>query len=360
MNGLGRGSRVASGCETSVRSPPGCPPGAGLGVSSSPSFRPAVPLPRSFSRSAAVAVAAPASAPLDPADLRAGLDALRARGLRVEMPAEAAMLADDFAPHGYLAAPDADRAAELNALLRRDDLDAVFVVRGGYGVLRLLPDLDYEAARRHPKLIVGYSDITALHCALWTKAGLPGLSGPMVAPDWPHLDAESEVQFWRLAEGHAPVGIVGPGGEALEAVRPGRAEGVLLGGNLTMLCSLLGTPYLPDLRGAILYLEEVGEPPYRVDRLLAQLRLAGVLENLGGLVLGGFTGAEPPADRPSLSLDAVLAGYTAELPCPVARGLVYGHFRRKSTLPFGVRARLEADGDAATLTVLDPVSSPLR
>ena len=282
-----------------------------------------MPLPPALSRSAAVAVAAPASAPLTPADLRAGLAALRARGLRVEMPAEAAMLADDFAPHGYLAAPDAARLAELNGLLRRDDLDALFVVRGGYGVLRLLP----------------------------------GLSGPMVAPDWPHLDAESEAQFWRLAEGHAPVAITGPGGEALEAVRPGRAEGVLLGGNLTMLASLLGTPYLPDLHGAILYLEEVGEPPYRVDRLLAQLRLAGVLENLGGLVLGGFTGCEPPQDRPSLPLDAVLADYTAGLPFPVARGLVYGHFRRKSTLPFGVRARLEADAGTATLTVLDPVTA---
>jgi len=316
-----------------------------------------VPLPPALSRSAAVAVAAPASAPLTPADLRAGLAALRARGLRVEMPAEAAMLADDFAPHGYLAAPDAARLAELNGLLRRDELDALSVVRGGYGVRRRPPALDYGAARRHPKLVVGYSDVTALHCALYARAGLPGLSGPMVAPDWPHLDAESEAQFWRLAEGHAPVAITGPGGEALEAVRPGRAEGVLLGGNLTMLASLLGTPYLPDLHGAILYLEEVGEPPYRVDRLLAQLRLAGVLENLGGLVLGGFTGCEPPQDRPSLPLDAVLADYTAGLPFPVARGLVYGHFRRKSTLPFGVRARLEADAETATLTVLDPVTA---
>ncbi len=310
-----------------------------------------MPLPPSLVRTATVGIAAPASAPLAAADLEAGLDALRARGLRIEQPRAT------ITPHGYLAGTDAERADELNTLLRRDDLDAIFCVRGGYGVLRLLPDLDYDAARAHPKLIVGYSDITALHFALWAKAGLPGLSGPMIAPDWPHLDAESEAQFWRLAEGHAPVEIVGPGGEALVGVRRGVIEGTLLGGNLVMIASLLGTPYLPDLDGAILFLEEVGEPPYRIDRLFAQLKLAGVLERLGGLVLGGFTGADPPANRPSLSLDAVLDDYTADLPYPVARGLVYGHFRRKSTLPVGVRARLAVEGDAASLTVLDPVTA---
>src|SRR5690606_35697997 len=115
----------------------------------------------------------------------------------------------------------------------------------------------------------------------WAKARLPGLSGPMVAPDWPKLDAESEAQFWALAGGAAPVEIVGPGGEPLEGMRSGTAEGVLLGGNLTLVAALLGTPFLPDLAGAILFVEEVGETPYRVDRLLARLRLAGVLENLG-------------------------------------------------------------------------------
>ena len=309
-----------------------------------------MPLPPPLHRASTVAVAAPASAPLDDARYRAGLGALRARGLRVETPRET------LAAHGFLAGPDADRLGELNALLRRDDLDAIVCVRGGYGVLRLLPDLDYAAARAHPKLVVGYSDITALHFALYAKAGLAGLSGPMVAPDWPDLDEKSEAQFWHLAGGGTGP-IVGPGGEALVGVRPGTTEGVLLGGNLTMIAALLGTPYLPDLRGAILFVEEVGESPYRIDRLFAQLRLAGVLQQLGGLVLGAFTGADPPPNRPSLSLDAVLGDYTRALPYPVARGLVYGHMPTKSTLPVGVRARLEADGDAATLTVLDPVTT---
>ena len=309
-----------------------------------------MPLPPPLRSTGRIGIAAPASAPLDDARYRKGLDVLRARGLHVETPRET------FAEHGFLAGPDADRLDEFNALLRRDDLDAIVCVRGGYGTLRLLPGLDYDAARAHPKLVVGYSDITALHLALYTKAGLTGLSGPMAASDWPDLDAASEAQFWRLANGEAPVEIVGPGGEQLEGMRPGRAEGVLLGGNLTLVAALVGTPYLPDMTGAILFLEEVGEPPYRIDRLLAQLRLAGVLDQLGGLVLGGFTGAEPPSNRPSLTLDAVLDHYTADLACPVARNLIYGHFNPKSTIPVGVRARMEVEGGDAALTVLDPVT----
>lgn len=307
--------------------------------------------PRPLTHTSRVAVAAPASAALDPADADAGIAALRARGLVV----------DTFRPMsppalGYLAGDDAARAEEMNHLLARDDLDAVFCLRGGYGLLRILDRLDYAAARAHPKLVVGYSDVTALHLALWAKARLPGLSGPMVAPDWPKLDAESEAQFWALAGGAAPVEIVGPGGEPLEGMRSGTAGGVLLGGNLTLVAALLGTPFLPDLAGAILFVEEVGETPYRVDGLLARLRLAGVLENLGGLVFGAFTGAEPPPDRPSLALDEVLDHYARYVPGPVARGLVYGHFTRKSTVPVGVRARLEVHDGAASLTILEPVT----
>src|SRR5690606_34492729 len=117
------------------------------------------------------------------------------------------------------------------------------------------------------------------------------------------LDRESEAQFWALAGGAAPVEVRGPGGERLSGLQDGAREGVLLGGNLTLVAALLGTPYFPDMRGAILFVEDVGEPPYRIDGLLARLRLAGVLENLGGLVYGAFTGAAAPSGRPSLALD---------------------------------------------------------
>jgi muramoyltetrapeptide carboxypeptidase len=130
---------------------------------------------------------------------------------------------------------------------------------------------------------------------------------------------------------------------------------VLLGGNLTLVARLLGTPYLPPLDGALLFVEEVGEEPYRIDGLLAQLRLAGVLDRLGGLILGGFTETEPRGSGPTLSLDAVFDDYVCGLSCPVARGLVYGHFPVKNALPVGVRARLSVSSDAATLSILEPV-----
>ncbi len=301
---------------------------------------------------ATIAVVAPGSAPRDPAKLEAGIAHLEARGYHVARARPA------YAPRGYLSGPDAERLAELNGALRDPQIDALFCARGGYGCLRLLPGLDYAAARAHPKLLVGYSDITALHLALYARAGWPGLSGPMVAVEWHAIDADTERLFWPLAKGAAPQPLLGPGGEALRPERPGTAEGVLLGGNLSVVTRLVGTPYLPPLEGAILFLEDVGEPPYRIDAMLAHLKLAGVLRRLGGLVLGHFTGWEEKAEPPTLSLHDVLADYVADLACPVASGLAYGHVPRKSTVPLGVRARLEVTGEAAALSILEPVAGP--
>lgn len=307
------------------------------------------PRPRPLLPGSRIAVVAPASPPRDPARLRAGIAHLERLGYAVEVGRSA------FEPHGYLCGSDAERLEELNGYLRRDDVDALFCVRGGYGTLRLLPGVDYEAARAHPKLLVGYSDITGLHLALLARAGLPGLSGPMVAVEWGESDPASERLFWELAQGGTPGPLLGPGAEALVPLRPGEAEGLLVGGNLTLLTRLIGTPYLPELEGAILFLEEVGEQPYRIDGLLAQLRLAGHLDRLGGLVIGGITEAEPEPGRPSLTIDEVIGDYVRTLPCPVASGLVYGHFPVKNTLPVGVRGRLSVSSARAELHVLEPV-----
>ncbi len=308
-------------------------------------------LPPPFTPLSRIAIAAPSSAALDRADAEAGLAALRARGLTVES-------GRALAPRlGYLSGTDADRAGELNALFRRDDLDAILCLRGGYGALRILDRLDWDALAAHPKLIVGYSDITALHLAAWKLAAVPGLSAAMAASDWADLDPASEQQLWDLASGAHPWEVVGPGGEALAPTKRGKATGTLVGGNLSLVAALLGTPYMPDLSGAILFIEDVGEAPYRIDGLLARLHLAGVLRSLGGLVFGAFTGAEPPKNRPSLELDDVLAHYAAMVPGPVARGLVYGHFTRKTPLPVGVQARLTV-GEGATLTTLSPLTAP--
>lgn len=301
----------------------------------------------------AAALVAPGSAPRDPEALARGRDALEAALER-----RGGCLVGErraYAPHGYLAGTDEERLDELNTLLRTPNVEALFCIRGGYGCLRLLPHLDYEAARAHPKLLVGYSDVTALHLALYARAEWRGLSGPMVAVEWPAIDSETERLFWPFLDREPPHALESPDGHALVPERAGTAEGVLLGGNLAVLTRLVGTPYLPDLDGAILFLEDVDEAPYRIDGMLAHLRLAGLLERLGGLVFGQFTGWDEETSGPTLPLDEVLNDYARYVDGPVATGLAYGHVPRKSTLPVGVRARLDVTGDLATLDVLEPV-----
>ncbi|BBM70195.1 S66 peptidase family protein [Rhodothermus marinus] len=295
-----------------------------------------------------VAVVAPASPP-DPEKLEAGIRRLEAAGLIVERGRTLS------AHRGYLAGDDRLRADELNHYLQRTDIRAIFCARGGYGCLRLLSLLDYEAAAHAPKLLVGYSDVTALHLALLRHARLPGLSGPMVAIDWPLLDDETEQRFWELAGGATPDPLPPVGSASPRVLRPGVAEGPLVGGTLSVLVRLVGTPYLPDLTGAILFLEDIGEAPYRIDGMLAQLRLAGVLDRLAGLVLGHFTDCAPAASSPSLSLDEVLADYFGAAPYPVVTDFPYGHVAAKNTLPVGVRARLVADASGIRLSLLEPV-----
>ena len=296
-----------------------------------------------------IAVIAPASPPKDPSHLEAGIATLRQRGYEVET-------SRPFTSHGYLCGTDEVRLNELNGFLQRTDVKALFCARGGFGSMRLLPHIDYEAARAHPKLLIGYSDITALHMALYKRALLPGLSGPMVAVEWKDPDPDTERLFWQLACGETPQPLLGPGDEALQPVRPGTAEGTLLGGNLSMIQRLIGTPYLPSLEGALLFIEEIGEQPYQLDALFAQLRMAGLLDKLGGLLLGSFTDWQPSHDRPTLSPDEVIDDYTRDAPFPVARGLIYGHFPVKSTLPVGVRARLEVSRRDAALSILEPAA----
>ncbi|NNE36417.1 MAG: LD-carboxypeptidase, partial [Rhodothermales bacterium] len=197
-------------------------------------------------------VVAPASAPLDPSLVNEGIDFLRRQGLVVQV------VRDDFSSTGYLAGIDSARADELNDFLRRTDIDLLFCVRGGYGTLRILDQVDYEAAARHPKLLVGYSDITALQLALYKKSGLVSVSGPMVAVEFAGQHAMDQGPFWDLLSASPPYEISSPTGTPLKSLSPGECEGVLLGGNLSVLTRLLGTGFEPHFQGAILFLEEIG------------------------------------------------------------------------------------------------------
>ena len=278
--------------------------------------------------------------------LERGLQSLRNAGFRP--------IWEPVAPRGYLAGTDEERLKIINAMLRRTDIQALMCVRGGYGALRILDGLDYAAARRHPKLLTAFSDGTALQLALLGRASWRSLSGPLVV-EWAEIDGPTRHHFLSLAQGAMPGPLLSPCGASLRPMRPGSVTGTLVGGNLSTIVRLIGSGFMPPLDGAILFVEEVGEAPYRIDALFAQLRLSGILGRLGGCVLGGFTGWEPRHDRPVLTPPEIWADYLGQTPYPVATGLAYGHFPQRATMPVGVRACLNVTAEHATLSILEPV-----
>jgi muramoyltetrapeptide carboxypeptidase len=266
-----------------------------------------------------IGIVSPASTPSAQEKVDKGVRYLEGLGYRVKIGRHV------MAQYGYLAGTDKERATDLNDMLRDPAVRAVFALRGGYGTPRILDLVDYRAARRDPKILVGYSDITGLQLALLRKAGLVTFSGPMVAVEmWDNIDPFTEENFWRVITSASRVGgLQNPDDEPLRAHNKGRASGILVGGNFSLLASLMGTPYLPNLRKTILV-------------------LAGVLKNIAGLVLGKFTDCVPgDPSKPHLTIEQVLQEAVAAVGCPVLTNLQYGHIAKKLTIPFGVRATLD-------------------
>ncbi len=260
--------------------------------------------------------------------------------------------------NGYFAGTDAERAADLNAMFANPDVDGIMALTGGAGATRILNLLDYEQIRRRPKCLIGYSDITALLNAIQARTGLVTFHGPVATSDW----NEFTTGYFRrvLMEGEAvtfanPVTIkdtLTQIVERIQTIRGGRARGRLLGGNLAVLNTLLGTPCVPDFRGAILLIEDINEYIYRIDRMLAHLRLAGALDQLAGVVVGQFTDCKVDEGYGRLPLEEVFDDYFKPLNIPVFSGSLFGHLRRNFTLPVGLDA--EMDADRGTLTLLQP------
>jgi muramoyltetrapeptide carboxypeptidase len=260
--------------------------------------------------------------------------------------------------YGYLAGHDHERLADLNTALTADDVDAIWCIRGGYGVTRILSGVDFAALARRPKPVIGFSDITALLNALTRVTGVVTFHGPTARHP---LSAFSRRHFERVlsspaAPGRlerlaAPAGVLVPATPRIVTIVPGRAEGILIGGNLTLLQCLIGTPWQPAFAGALLFLEDVGEDLYRVDRALSHLRLAGALERLAGVVVGQFTGLRRSTSDGGLGFDEVLASYFEPLRVPTASGFPIGHVDDQWTLPIGARAALDAG--AGELELLD-------
>lgn len=250
---------------------------------------------------------------------------------------------------GYLAGDDRSRADALMAAFADTECRAVLPVRGGYGCIRLLEHLDFDLIRAHPKVFVGFSDNTVLHAAFWRHCGLVTFHGPHPCDGIGHADGWSpltERSFWH-AVGHdfsasTTADPVDVGDAALRSLVGGVTEGKLVGGNLALVCALMGTPAEIDLAGGILLLEDINEPPYRVDRMLAQLTQAGVFDRVSGVLLGHFTDCVADHPQHSLTLDEVFADYLEPLSIPILAGVPAGHERDNITLPLGVRCRVDA------------------
>lgn len=256
--------------------------------------------------------------------------------------------------YGYLSGSDEVRARDINNMFADDEVDAIVCLRGGYGAMRILDQLDYELIARHPKIFMGFSDITALHIALLNKCDLATFHGPMAAANWAGspLDDFSRESMYRALMSTEPVGeLRNPEGYPRQTVNPGQAEGQLVGGNLMLIASSLGTPWEIDTKGRIIFIEEVGERTYCVDRMLTQLRLAGKFEDCAGVVFGDF--ADCPVEYPEfgLTLEEIIRDVVAPSGKPIFTGLRCGHCTPKLTLPFGVKCRMDAD--ECTLTVLE-------
>lgn len=308
--------------------------------------------PRRLRKGDTIGIVVPASPPPDPAVIDKSMNVLEQLGYRV-------ILGEHCRKRwGYLAGSDEERAADLQKMFSDPDIHMIMSLRGGWGTARLLNLLDFYSIARHPKIFVGFSDITMLHIAINQMAGFVTFHGPMMTSHFTkdNLPAYTSESFWRMVMDIAPFGsILMKDGEKPVTLVEGQAEGPLIGGNLSIVVTTLGTPYEIQTKGKILFIEDVDEKPYRIDRMLTHLITAGKLQQCAGIVCGAFTGEEPEkSDEWKQNYKDVLCDRLIPLGIPVAIGFPFGHVDINATLPVGVPARLVADRDHPDLIILHP------
>ena len=302
-----------------------------------------------------VGLVAPAMFADDPAEIEAIKSNIAALGL---VPKVGRYVT---ARHGYLAGTDRMRAEDINLMYADPDVRAVFAIHGGWGSARLLPFLDWKVIAANPKLLIGSSDITGLHLAFAGRAGFATIHGPNASASWGEISRSSLQSLAFAAE--APT-FRNPDASALDpalqerwritTIRPGTAAGRLIGGNLSVLAALVGTPWLPDFAGAILFIEDVGEAEYRIDRMLTQLGQAGILSKVAGIVFGQCTRCASFApDYRGFTVPQILIHHFAQLGVPAFHGANIGHVANQLCLPVGATA--EIDAAAGTIRILEPV-----
>lgn len=262
--------------------------------------------------------------------LQPALTYLRHRGFQIH---EGSAL---YAQERYLAGKDEERAQDLNTMFTNPDIDALFVSRGGYGSARLLNLLDWDLIRQNPKPLIGLSDTTALQLGLFAKTGMVSYSGLALCSDITQegMDPVTEKSVWNALCDHAFEPI-----EGLKPLRAGNFSGPLIGGCLSLATSLVGTSYLPSVDNAVIFLEDVNEPPYRIDRMLNQLQMAGVFDSVAGVVFGQFVGGTSDKAEEGTVMD-VLEDFGRRMTCPVYTNLPYGHQKSRRVMPIGLQGEV--------------------
>lgn len=345
---------AAAACSAAAAGPPAwaAPPAPAPGPAPEPQRLPQI-RPRRLQPGQTLALINPSGAIYERAPYALASETLQALGFKVR---EAPHLR---ARHGHLAGTDVQRAADVNAMFADAGVHGILALTGGSGGNRILPLLDYALIARNPKFLGGFSDITALLNAVHARTGLVTFHGPVAASEWNPFS----VEHWRGAVVDAQAltlrnpldkddNLV-PRTSRITTLRGGTARGPLLGGNLAVLTSMAGSPYWPAFDGAILFLEEINEYIYRIDRMLSTLKISGVLDRLAGVVLGAFTKCEPgDGNFGTLTLDEVFDDYFKPLNVPVYSGALIGHIKRKFTVPVGLE--VEMDADAGSIRFLQP------
>jgi muramoyltetrapeptide carboxypeptidase len=292
-------------------------------------------IPRTIVRGSHVGIIAPAS-PLEPAVTQQAIEYLENAGF-VPVLGDAV-----FDQRGFLAGSDEARLADLHRMFADPMIGAVLCLRGGYGSMRIVDQVDYDLIRCNPKWLIGYSDITALLVAIYQETGILTMHGPMLAELPRSYNSHWWESLWDTLQNPTRYSIY-PKTKKTHCLYPGKAEGPIIGGNLTLLTASLGTPFELDTTGHILLIEEVGENPYRIDRMLTQLRLAGKLQAANGIIFGHFTNCLSPDNKPSIPLSTILAEHMSQASVPAFMGFPFGHSLPNYPIPLGALACMDAN-----------------
>jgi muramoyltetrapeptide carboxypeptidase len=310
-------------------------------------------LPKAINKGDTLGLISPSAASADRMQFTFAKEALEALGFKVK-------LGENLQNRrGHLAGTDEERAKDLNDMFADQNVKGVICIRGGSGAARILPLIDYELIKQNPKPLLGYSDITALHCAIQAQTGLITFHGPNGSGSWNSFNVK---QFEQIFFDKTKVTYKNeqPKGDDLvikanriQTLKSGTAEGKILGGNLTVLTALSGTPYYPNFTDSILFIEDIGEDPYKIDRMMSTLRLNGTLGKINGFIFGQCSDCEPGGGYGSLSVDQVMDDYILPLGIPAYTGAMIGHISKQFIIPVG--AKVKMDASEGTFQLVDPI-----